>query len=158
MPRAAPVTITRRASKVPGVPDVPTASILASAYAACPMEREDARQHLEAERERLEHLRAGFEAEHLHDESEDESLSELSHLAQHQADIASETFEREKDFSILEQVEAELADVERALARLDDGGYGLCEACHCAIGDERLAALPAARFCVEHQAAAESLS
>ena len=120
------------------------------------MEADDARSRLDAERERLEQVRAGFDSEHLHDESEDESTSELSHLAQHQADIASETFEREKDFSILEQVEAELADVDRALHRLDDGTYGTCEACHEPISDERLEAQPAARFCVIHQAAAEA--
>jgi RNA polymerase-binding transcription factor DksA len=119
------------------------------------VEDEEARQSLEQERDRLLDVRSGFGAEHLHDQSEDDSLSELSHLAQHQADIASETFEREKDFSILEQVEAELADVERALQRLDAGTYGRCEACHQPIADERLAALPAARFCVAHQAQAE---
>ena len=120
------------------------------------MDTEDARDRLDEERTRLEQVRAGFDAEHLHDESEDESLSELSHLAQHSADIGTETFEREKDFSILEQVEAELADVERALRRLDDGTYGSCEACGVAIGDDRLEAMPATRFCVVHQAAAES--
>ncbi len=120
------------------------------------MDADDARSRLEAERGRLEGVRDGFRAEHLRDETEDESTSELSHLAQHQADVATETFEREKDFSILEQVEAELADVERALQRIDEGSYGTCEACHGAIGDERLAAQPATRFCVTHQEAAET--
>lgn len=119
------------------------------------MEPDDARRILDVERDRLEDVRAGFEAEHLRDETEDESQSELSHLAQHQADVASETFEREKDFSILEQVEAELADVQRALQRLDDGTYGWCEACRSPIPDERLEAQPAARFCVSHQVEAE---
>ena len=72
------------------------------------------------------------------------------------ADVASETFEREKDFSILEQVEAELADVERALRRIDDGSYGKCEACGSEIGDDRLEAMPAARFCIIHQTQAEA--
>src|SRR3954469_16599701 len=120
------------------------------------MDEGDARARLAEERDRLEQVRAGFDAEHLHDESEDESTSELSHLAQHAADVGSETFEREKDFSILEQIEAELADVERALHRLDDGTYGTCEACHEPIADERLEAQPAARFCVVHQGQAES--
>ena len=120
------------------------------------MEADDARQHLVDEHERLARLQAGFEAEHLHDETGDDSTGELSHLDQHAADVASETFEREKDFSILEQVEAELADVERALHRLDEGTYGSCEACGSAIGDERLEAQPATRFCIAHQAAAES--
>jgi RNA polymerase-binding transcription factor DksA len=120
------------------------------------MDQDDVRQRLAEEHDRLEAVRAGFEADHLHEESEDESMSELSHLAQHSADVASETFEREKDFSILEQVEAELADVERALRRVDEGTYGKCEACGAEIGDDRLEAMPAARFCITHQAQAET--
>jgi len=120
------------------------------------MDQEDVRRRLAEERDRLEEIRTGFDAEHLHDESEDESMSELSHLAQHSADVATETFEREKDFSILEQVEAELADVERALRRIDDGGYGKCEACGAEIGDDRLEAMPATRFCITHQTQAET--
>ena len=119
------------------------------------MDDDEARQRLEAERERLAHVHAAFDDEHLHDESEDDSSGELSHHVQHIADVASDTFEREKDFSILEQVEAELADVERALQRLDDGTYGHCDVCHDPIGDERLEVLPAARFCVAHQVEAE---
>jgi RNA polymerase-binding transcription factor DksA len=119
------------------------------------MDQEDARQHLEGEKSRLETIRVGFEAERLHEESEDDSTSHLSHLAQHEADVGSDTFEREKDFSILEQVEAELAEVERALHRLDDGTYGQCEACRQPIADERLEAMPATRFCVDHQLQAE---
>lgn len=119
------------------------------------MEAGDAREHLVREHDRLERLRAGFDAEHLHDESSDDSTGELSRLDQHAADVGSETFEREKDFSILEQVEAELADVERALRRLDDGSYGRCEACGDSIADERLAEQPATRFCVSHQEVAE---
>ena len=150
MPDPPPVTIALCPSSAL------TTAILPRRYARTPMEPDDARERLTEERDRLEHVRAGFDAEHLHDESEDESTSELSHLAQHSADVASETFEREKDFSILEQVEAELADVERALRRLDDGTYGRCEACGNAISDDRLEAMPAARFCIAHQAEAEA--
>jgi RNA polymerase-binding transcription factor DksA len=119
------------------------------------MDAAEARQHLAEERERLLALRASFAAEHLDDEREDASIGELSGHDQHQADVGTETFEREKDLSILEQIEAELADVEHALERLDAGTYGLCEACGGPIGDERLRAMPAARFCVTDQAAAE---
>jgi DnaK suppressor protein len=48
---------------------------------------------------------------------------------------------------ILEQAEVDLADVERALKRLDEGTYGVCEACGGAISAERLEAVPAARLC-----------
>ncbi len=121
------------------------------------MDQDDVRQRLAEERDRLEAVRAGFEAEHLHDESEDESMSELSHLAQHAADVATETFEREKDFSILEQVEAELADVERALRR-HRRRHATARARRAAteIGDDRLEAMPATRFCIVHQAQAEA--
>ena len=119
------------------------------------MDQDEAGRLLEAEKARLEETKAVFEAEHLQDESEEESLSELSSVDQHQADIGTETFEREKDLSILEQIEAELADVEHALKRLDDGTYGTCEFDNKPIPEERLEALPAARFCLEHQAAAE---
>jgi DnaK suppressor protein len=115
------------------------------------METEQARARLEEERRRLESIRESAETT----ESEDESLSELSSLDQHPADIGTETFDREKDLSILEQVEAELADIDHALKRLDDGTYGTCEACGKAITDERLEALPAARFCLDDQAGAE---
>jgi RNA polymerase-binding transcription factor DksA len=114
---------------------------------------DEARSRLEAERARLEDVRSGFDG--LNDESERESLSELSGADQHQADVGTETFDREKDLSILEQVEAELADVARALERINDGTYGTCEACGKPIGDERLEAIPAARFCLDDQAQAE---
>lgn len=44
----------------------------------------------------------------------------------------------------------ELADVELALARLDDGTYGRCETCGGALPDQRLAAAPASRSCGGH--------
>ena len=117
------------------------------------MDADSARARLDEERTRLEGVRETLDG--IGDESERENLSELSGADQHQADVGSETFEREKDLSILEQVEAELLDVERALRRLDDGTYGTCEACRGPIGDERLEAMPAARFCVAHQTVVE---
>jgi RNA polymerase-binding transcription factor DksA len=117
------------------------------------MDSDEARARLDDERRRLEEVRDSVDS--VSDESERESLSELSSSDQHPGDIGSETFEREKDLSILEQVEAELADVAHALERLDQGTYGICEACGQPIGDERLEALPAARFCLKDQALAE---
>jgi RNA polymerase-binding transcription factor DksA len=120
------------------------------------MDSDVAREHLEAERARLADVKESVGD--LGSETEGESISELSDVDQHQADTGTETFDRERDFSILEQVEAELADVERALQRLDEGTYGKCEACGEPIEDARLEALPAARFCLKHQATAEQQS
>jgi DnaK suppressor protein len=44
----------------------------------------------------------------------------------------------------------QLDDVEEALAKLDAGTYGRCEVCGEAIGEARLEAMPATRFCIKH--------
>ena len=119
------------------------------------METDQARQRLEDERTRLEGVRATFGDENLGEESESDSLSELSSYDQHQADVGTETFEREKDLSILERVESELVDIEYAMRRLDEGTYGTCESCGRPIDEARLEAMPATRLCLEHQAVAE---
>lgn len=56
------------------------------------------------------------------------------------------------DLSVLAEVERELADVEGAMARIDEGTYGTCVVCGAAIPDERLADEPAATRCAEHRA------
>lgn len=53
---------------------------------------------------------------------------------------------------------AELTAIERALMRLERGGYGLCEICGGAIPAERLHALPAAGLCQPCAASREILS
>lgn len=121
------------------------------------MDETHARERIDQERRRIETLIAEREAEGL-GEAEAEGMSELSAHDQHQADLGTETFEREKDLSILERIEAELVDVERALRRLDEGRYGRCEACGQPIPDDRLEAVPAARWCLRDQMAVERLS
>lgn len=44
----------------------------------------------------------------------------------------------------------QLAEVERALAKLDRGEYGRCERCGQDIAEPRLEAMPATRFCIQH--------
>lgn len=117
------------------------------------MEPEHARQRIENERERLESLVREREAEGIGTESETDSIAELSSLDQHPGDIGTETFEREKDFSLLEQLEAEIGDLDAALRKVDEGTYGTCEVCGKAIEPERLEALPGTRTCIEHAGA-----
>ena len=114
------------------------------------MEEKKARDLIELERVRLQALVR--ERENETSESEGEQFSELASHDQHQADLGTETFEREKDFSLLEQLEAELDDLDRALRKLDEGTYGICEACGEPIPAERLEAVPGARLCVKDQA------
>jgi RNA polymerase-binding transcription factor DksA len=114
------------------------------------MDAKVARRYLEAEWERLLAARDAVEEEHLRDETE-RSLGQLSLIDQHQADVGSEVFEREKELSIRTQVDTDLEAVRDAFGRLDRGVYGQCETCGDAISDERLAAVPATRFCVDHE-------
>jgi RNA polymerase-binding transcription factor DksA len=118
------------------------------------MEGEQIHKRLEQERTRLRGLLGGFSHDEI-DTMETESLGELSAYDQHPADMGSETFERTKDLSIMAQLEAELEDVDRAFRRLENGTYGVCEACGQAIEGARLEAIPTARFCLTDQARAE---
>ncbi|HYH49469.1 MAG TPA: TraR/DksA C4-type zinc finger protein [Acidimicrobiia bacterium] len=107
-----------------------------------------------SERERLESLVRERETETgIGSESETGSISELSSLDQHQGDTGTETFEREKDFSILEQLEAEIGDLDAALRKIDEGTYGTCEVCSKEIDPARLEAVPGTRTCIDHAGA-----
>ena len=117
------------------------------------MDPEQARQLIVSERERLEGLIRERESENGLTESETSSISELSSLDQHQGDIGTETFEREKDFSLLEQLEAEISDLDAALRKIDEGTYGHCEVCGKEIQPDRLEAMPGTRTCFEHAGA-----
>ncbi|MGI8663223.1 MAG: TraR/DksA family transcriptional regulator [Acidimicrobiales bacterium] len=44
----------------------------------------------------------------------------------------------------------QLDEVERALAKLTEGGYGRCEVCGGDITAARLEAMPATPYCIEH--------
>lgn len=114
-----------------------------------------ARQLLDAERNRLMLLLRGLDIE-LQAETGEDVAAELSQRDQHQADMATELFEREMEMSILRRVQAELREVVDALERLERGTYGTCQGCGRAIPDERLTAIPAARFCHAHELEAES--
>jgi len=64
------------------------------------------------------------------------------------ADTAQVAAEQGEARAIFRSLQAELADVESALQRLDAGTYGLCEKCSAPIGEARLEAMPAARYCI----------
>ncbi|MEP7055604.1 MAG: TraR/DksA C4-type zinc finger protein, partial [Actinomycetota bacterium] len=65
-----------------------------------------------------------------------------------QADAGTKTFEREHELSLANNSRDLLMQVERALERLDDGTYGVCESCGNSIEKARLKAFPRATLCV----------
>ncbi len=78
-----------------------------------------------------------------------ESISELSVYDNHPADIATETFEREKDLALLNSNHETLQKIEEALENIDKGTYGFCESCGREIDAERLEAVPYTTFCIQ---------
>jgi RNA polymerase-binding protein DksA len=65
-----------------------------------------------------------------------------------QADVGSTTFERDHEMSLANNARDMLAQTERALGRIDDGTYGVCESCGQPIGKMRVMAFPRATLCL----------
>jgi DnaK suppressor protein len=56
---------------------------------------------------------------------------------------------REVDHALLRRLKRRAASFERALSRLQQGSYGICERCGKSIHPERLAVLPDSKTCVD---------
>jgi DnaK suppressor protein len=66
-------------------------------------------------------------------------------------DLASEERDREINFILADRERVKAKSIDDALARLDDGTYGICESCGLEIAEERLEALPFTRLCRDCQ-------
>jgi RNA polymerase-binding protein DksA len=67
-------------------------------------------------------------------------------------DMASQAVERERELALRSNLEDLLERVEKALAKIDEGEYGVCERCGEKISRERLKAVPHATMCVRCRA------
>ena len=67
---------------------------------------------------------------------------------EHDPEGATLAFERQHTAALLEQAREQVAAIDAALARLAQGRYGRCDRCGQPIGEDRLAARPAALTCV----------
>ena len=65
-----------------------------------------------------------------------------------QADMGATSFERDQELTVVNNEREMLAQIERALGRIDDGTYGVCESCGNAIGKMRVMAFPRATLCL----------
>ena len=65
---------------------------------------------------------------------------------------AAETLELEKRLAMENRIRQEMAGIEHALAKFEEGTYGLCDNCGKPIAPERLEALPQASLCVNCKA------
>ncbi|MDR0734312.1 MAG: TraR/DksA C4-type zinc finger protein, partial [Elusimicrobiota bacterium] len=71
------------------------------------------------------------------------------------ADLASQSLDKEVLFELNGNSQALLDQIEAALRRITKGIYGRCEYCRCFIPKKRIRALPFARYCVNCQSSNE---
>jgi DnaK suppressor protein len=67
---------------------------------------------------------------------------------QDQADMGATSFERDHELMVANNEREKLAQIDRALARIADGSYGICESCGNPIGKMRVMAFPRATLCM----------
>jgi RNA polymerase-binding protein DksA len=111
------------------------------------------KQRLEAERARLwdEKNKVSSRA-HRRDGDE---LSAESQYDDHIAELGTDAFDRERDLASLDSLESVLEEVEIALRKIEEGTYGVCDACGKPISAVRLEALPYASLCLDCENQAE---
>lgn len=98
------------------------------------------RTRLQSRRAELRHRQARVERDRGHTE---EPL---------EADFAEQAVQRQND-AVLEGIDeaalSEIAEIDAALARIDEGHYGSCSRCRAPIAPQRLLAMPQAVTCVK---------
>jgi DnaK suppressor protein len=107
----------------------------------------------EALRERLQNQRTEILDMYKQDvragqESADDGTEDI-------VDRANNAYNRELMFSLSDAERQTLLQIENALKRMEDGGYGRCANCGQTINVLRLEAVPWARFCIDCQELAE---
>jgi RNA polymerase-binding protein DksA len=118
------------------------------------IDTEHFRIELLKERERVQAAIEGLRESHpgsLDDEVEEVSATADNHLG----DAATATLGREIDYSLGENSEQVLGEIDEALRRIKDGSYGTCKVCGKEIGEERLEAYPWASLCIDDARKAE---
>jgi RNA polymerase-binding transcription factor DksA len=110
------------------------------------MDAEKARQELTDERRRLTEL-GTWSREH----APEPSVEEEGAMGQHPGDYGSEVEEAMERHGLADETERQVAEIDAALGRIDDGSWGRCVVCGKDIDDERLEARPQADRCLEHQ-------
>jgi RNA polymerase-binding transcription factor len=106
-------------------------------------ELDEVRGELNTDRERLR-LELNLAEHEVHDLMRDAGDG----AGNDPADVGSATFERDHEMSLANNARDMLAQTERALGRIEDGSYGVCESCGQPIGKLRVMAFPRATLCL----------
>jgi RNA polymerase-binding protein DksA len=79
----------------------------------------------------------------------------LSHYADHMADMGSDNYEQELTLGLVESERQLLTEIDEAIERIREGTYGVCVATGEPIGKPRLEARPWSKYCIEAARAME---
>ena len=115
-----------------------------------PFEKKD----LEAFKQRLLDERGELQAQltELEESSFSTPQSDMSgevSFDEEYADSGTFTFERERDLSIENNVRDLMGKIDKALGRISEGTFGICERCGKPIEKARIRALPYANLCIK---------
>jgi RNA polymerase-binding protein DksA len=105
------------------------------------------REQLEAERADLQQQEN--ELEETSFEGTQSDLTGEVGLDEDFADAGTATFDRERDLSIRNNIRDLIAQITRAIRKIDEGTYGRCENCGNPIDAQRIKALPHALLCLD---------
>ena len=75
-----------------------------------------------------------------------EGRNDLSNVPIHMADLGTDSYEQEFTLDLMDSERKLINEIDNALARIDDGTYGICELDGKPIPKQRLEAIPWARF------------
>ena len=117
------------------------------------IDTEQFRDALLDERRRVEHALATLRDEHRG--SLDDEVEEIGASDNHLAETATATLGREIDYTLGDNAEQVLSEIDAALRRIDDRTYGICFNCGNEIPRERLEANPWASLCIDCKRKAE---
>ena len=106
-------------------------------------------EQLQHEKDTLERLDAE-NSEFGLSESLRDMTGELSTNDNHPGDMATEMYERGKDYALQEHRDHQLEQITLSLESMKTGTYGKCVICSSPIPYERLEALPYTPYCIEH--------
>lgn len=105
------------------------------------------RQRLEKERESLVSEISRLEKDCLY-KSQREASGDLSGYSFHMADMGTDNFTRDLNLELATVEQKILYEVEKAMERLEEGSFGVCQQCKKKINQQRLDAIPYARMCM----------
>lgn len=83
--------------------------------------------------------------------SQKDAAGDISGYTYHMADVATDTYDREFSLGLASDGRKLLYEFDDALKKIEEGTFGICEACKQMITKTRLKAVPSARLCVKCQ-------